>query len=1466
MKNGIKPIRDVSGMICQIDREKHISHAVCRIRYIENDTGDFKYIFTPNYSEIDALGKEAFDGIPGLSLSRRKTYYTRSNRTPVFISERVPANNREDVRQLFVQDGMEGKSKLEWLINTQTRYSGDRLIVRSLLQEEEDDKNTFVNTSVDEEKLLNIKEYSAETAKAPTRRKSGRPPKDINAVLWDKVLTLYLDEEINAKEAAGMLEVSESTFFRRLRVKDANNKKDSKRVPGKSKGRYANRKDDIGYLHAAGARLEAAQAEINKLDGAEFQRLCMRYARDAYGLNGFTASGMKSGTYNTTKGTPDAFWEYPDGSFLVLEAGHYSSNKPSAKKKIVNDIQKCLDYEREHLSLGSIKKIVACYSFDRFTPEDLKEIYGTFPDRDIDLVGPDELAASVTEDFPWIGRELLGISYKSHAVMTVEDFIDNHRNSSYRAPLDLCLVGREEEIENVNTLLEKNQTVIIAGDSGAGKTRFAIEVVRKCGLSIGSIPIAVQATKEDISEELMLCCKKEQNHIILLDDANEISRLSFLPGFLRENPNVKIVATVRSYAFEKVLKEFRDVQTAVFHLNRLQGDNLNEALESSLSVKVPRLRRVIADQSRGNLRLAYFIHRAYADDIPKNIHFGDLIKQCYDIATEWLTENEKNAIRVASILGAHRTTNNEDLNMLLKCIGISHQTYIQACTKLCEKEMMDSVQGMKAISFEEQNLRDYFIYEGFIASHALSLNDVWMLEKGEKFLINIVNILLQVFPSEETITSVKQQLALIWDKATKTQKKSLIAKYNILLGSKGLRFLLSESNSLPPLDQNISAYEGILKNGGGLRDAWILEPMLEFVWSSEYRDLVVEELIGLIARNALSAQDVRWALCEGVQCKRPYEDISFGFEKILFDRLLSEYEETGNEAFAYCLVLFAKSTLKDEIDWVESSGGKTVTYWTAMLNYDDEVVIYRRHVLEVLQRFCKEGILSKEIIQLVFGYSGIYHASSHELFCSTARMIIDLFSECISTCNLSNLELIARFLQRCLHHGLADLTKELSENIKRSNKGNFLFSLIEEGCSGMLDNYDQCIEIAMKLSKEDWLGIIESFAGESIHSKIGAEMFGFMQQYLSKEQDLKKIDWFCDVMLADNSCPFGTDIFYESILRREGIDGGRKRIFHSSNKFVEMWLRGYDEYCLLKGCVASNPEVYIQGWREHGELLSLEDALIVEKEHRGFFARYLCEVEATCNVDHFLYLRLLPQNEDERSRVRPFISDPRALDIIKKLSLCEFKARDWVDEELSMFLFEYDRSFLIDLMQADIRISEQKALEKLLLAFWQNPTTEELKSIGSMIEKASTDIHNYYTCREWLKMFLNAAFEKGKEREALDWMRSLKCEISSKYGIWAEIVCALNFDRKIKCLVSLCKEDTEKDIFSYIAFNMSFEGKSWSGSESAVVLQDIDFGKRLKTVLENNHLYKYVLECNEYIEYCEQRLRDIEVEDFINDW
>lgn len=1476
MRSIVKPLIDISGMICQIDTREDVCHAICRIRYIEHDIGDFKYIFTPNYAEIDEIGEASFDGIPGLDLTRRQSCYTRTNRTPVFISERVPADNREDVRQLMMQDGMEGKSKLEWLMNTKTRYSGDRLIVRPLFLEEQRNQSVFVSTSV-AEIGLSSEEYSTkyalpseEDCAAGFEKKSiqrrGRPSKKIDSNLWNKVSIRYLNGEISAKEASGMLEISESTLFRRLR---SEKKEGHKNIGGygKTKGRYANRGDEANRSHAFGARFEAAQAEIDKLDGAEFQRLCTRYVRDKYRLDGLTALGMKAGTYGTTQGTPDAFWEYPDGSFLAMEAGHCNSSRSAAKKKILNDIKKCLDYEEEYLETGYIKRIVVCYSFSRFAMGDFKEIYDTFPKRDIDLVGPDELAIAVVEDFPWIGREMLNISYKSHAVMTITDFIEMHKGSSYRAPLDLDLVGREEELECARTLLKENQVVVLAGDSGAGKTRLAIEIVQTYGSSINSLPIVVQSTKEDISEELMLCCKKDQERIILLDDANELSRLSFLPGFLRENAKVKVVATVRSYAFETVKKEFQDTEMAVLRLKRFQEDGFNSVLETALQISSPVMRKAVADQSRGNLRLAYFICRTYAKGIPEGVSFGEIIKECYNIATEWLSENEKNAIRVSSILGAHRTFDNEDLDTLLERVGISHQTYIQACIKLCEQEMMDSVQSVKAVSFEEQNLRDYFIYDGLIVSQIFSLSDIWVLSRGERLLFNAVNILLQVFPDEKTIDIVKQQLASIWNDAKFSQKKDLVIRYSSLLGSRGLRFLLDQAESLPSLEQEPTEYRRILEEGNGSYDVWILKPLLDFARDAEYRDLVLESLIDLVAKNELSVSDIKWVLREGLQFARSHGQIFCSFERELFDRFVNEYKGKELIAFAFCVILLAKNALEDEVSWTESDGGRAYTHWTATLHADDELINYRRHILKTLRDICeRETALRSSILEVVFGYSGAYSATSHELFEATAKMIIELFAGFVSMDELDNLGFIAGFRCHCLRHKSEELASELMNRFGASDKDNFLFALIEERHHKKANEHDRCMESAKKLSRDDWRKITKLFSKEGAHSRLGTKMFRFMLRFLSTERDLTVVDWFCDEMLAFGSYPYGGDAIYMSLSRRMGIDGGRRRILEVPSSFTYIWLQNYDEFCLSRNHVASNPCVYFESLKEHGELLSLNEILKIENKHSGFLASYLSAIEDSGKDGRSSLWSVLPYDDALRDSIEPFMDNSEMLAIMKRFALKGFEEDSWVDEKLSMFLFNHDRTFIADLMQVDVNIREGGALKNVALEFWRNCSAEELQSAGELIEEMSHDFKNYFRYREWLRVLTVAAFKQGKAKDVLNWMRSLRCDGSSEYGIWAEIACSLNDDLKIECLTSVCEEDIEKSIFTYIAFSISFEGKSWSGSESSVVLKDIDFARKLKSALKGKKLYKYVLECDEYIDYCEQRLRNIEIEDFINDW
>lgn len=71
-----------------------------------------------------------FQGIPGLDLDLKKKSYTRENVIPVFISERAPAKNREDLWELLEKCDMQYLNPVEWLIRTNTQYPGDKLFVK----------------------------------------------------------------------------------------------------------------------------------------------------------------------------------------------------------------------------------------------------------------------------------------------------------------------------------------------------------------------------------------------------------------------------------------------------------------------------------------------------------------------------------------------------------------------------------------------------------------------------------------------------------------------------------------------------------------------------------------------------------------------------------------------------------------------------------------------------------------------------------------------------------------------------------------------------------------------------------------------------------------------------------------------------------------------------------------------------------------------------------------------------------------------------------------------------------------------------------------------------------------------------------------------------------------------------------------------------------------------------------------
>jgi len=250
-----------SGFICLKD-DYGFDYKVARIDYEEWEDGNFNYIFRPFYNVIDILPDSLFQGIPGLDLSLRREVYERKNTVPTFISERTPSKNREDIWQILEKSGMQSLNRLEWLIRTNTRYSGDRFFVVPF-----DGNDTVIykkrymyelvsrSDSIDRELLkiicfgdylyaddividdnsrlyyyrllmpMYIREYERKKAlrmrgiqKARENNVyKGRERIKIDPLLFERVANDYVHGKISVNRAVEILKISKSTFFRRLR-------------------------------------------------------------------------------------------------------------------------------------------------------------------------------------------------------------------------------------------------------------------------------------------------------------------------------------------------------------------------------------------------------------------------------------------------------------------------------------------------------------------------------------------------------------------------------------------------------------------------------------------------------------------------------------------------------------------------------------------------------------------------------------------------------------------------------------------------------------------------------------------------------------------------------------------------------------------------------------------------------------------------------------------------------------------------------------------------------------------------------------------------------------------------------------------------------------------------------------------------------------------------------------------------
>lgn len=247
------------GQIC-IDDEYGFTYHVAKIEYCEREDESFYYKFTPNYSVIELLSSDLFQGIPGIDMTKKEEEYIRENMTPVFINERTPGENRENLWELLEDCNMDYLNRLEWLIRTDLRYSGDPLYVERLedttiIEIEDisalenrsasimrktleiickggiirtddytiDDKNRKQYYSLLKSIYSKEKKYIAEQKDKGIKKAAkigkykGRSKIKIDDTKLLEVISEYESDKITGEQAAKELQISLSTFNRRYR-------------------------------------------------------------------------------------------------------------------------------------------------------------------------------------------------------------------------------------------------------------------------------------------------------------------------------------------------------------------------------------------------------------------------------------------------------------------------------------------------------------------------------------------------------------------------------------------------------------------------------------------------------------------------------------------------------------------------------------------------------------------------------------------------------------------------------------------------------------------------------------------------------------------------------------------------------------------------------------------------------------------------------------------------------------------------------------------------------------------------------------------------------------------------------------------------------------------------------------------------------------------------------------------------
>ena len=487
------------------------------------------------------------------------------------------------------------------------------------------------------------------------------------------------------------------------------------------------------------SNIQSIQNALIAINETVFQDLCDSFLvsinRD---YTAFSRTGSQVGKQKTKKGTPDScFWQ-KNGKFVFVE---YSTNVTSGVSKLISDVEKCLDKSKTGISIDSISKIILFLNFN-LKPNEIKSVSDILVGTgiELELYPLDMLALELSINHRNIAHEYLNIPLDSGQVVSIEQFIEEYDKASkgIATPLNNPFVHRENELKELSDYIAKNDLIILSGAPGVGKTKLALEAIRgfvKDNITYSAYCISYKHAS--LIEDLNQYLHQDKDYILFVDDANRIDSLGQILGFYKSQRkgNLKILITVRDYAYHAVERCFGESKYVSYSIDKLTDEHIIDIIKSEpFNILNNRYHREITRVAEGNPRLA-IMAALVAIEKQSLLAFHDSSDLFERYFSTFINDEGEFAesinIRILGLIAFFHVLpykDKESITPILETFKLGYDDFIEHIDRLERLELIEI--QYEHVKVPEQNMATYFFYKAFIKEGLLSFDN--LLEKYYK--------------------------------------------------------------------------------------------------------------------------------------------------------------------------------------------------------------------------------------------------------------------------------------------------------------------------------------------------------------------------------------------------------------------------------------------------------------------------------------------------------------------------------------------------------------------------------------------------------------------------------------------------------------------------------------------------------------------------------------------------------------